>query len=64
MQILTESRDSILNVRKLSAMLRKDSGRQFSDVIAITKARCPVVKFRHVASGLDGDISIDNRLDL
>ncbi|ESO82957.1 hypothetical protein LOTGIDRAFT_236894 [Lottia gigantea] len=35
-----------------------------SNVICITGARCPVVKFKHVLTGLECDISINNRLAL
>lgn len=50
-------------VRKISDLLYTNSD-VFSRVIHISNARCPVVKFIHVQSGLKCDLSINNRLAL
>lgn len=46
----------------VSKMLRRCNG--FNNILVIKSARCPLVKFEHVQSGLKCDLSMNNRLAL
>jgi len=45
---------------KIAGILRHS--KDFTKVVAVPRARCPVVKFVHTPSGINCDMSINNRL--
>jgi len=47
-------------IRKIASILRAD--RNFRDVMAVTGAKVPIVKFYHRGYRLDGDVSLYNVL--
>lgn len=48
--------EKIVNALKLSGRMM--------DILSIPSAKVPIVKFRHLASKLEGDISLYNRLSI
>ncbi|TNM89494.1 hypothetical protein fugu_003728 [Takifugu bimaculatus] len=54
--------DCISLIESLARLLRKHSG--VKNVLPITTAKVPIVKFYHVQTGLEGDISLYNTLAL
>uniref|UniRef100_A0A674NRY5 CCHC-type domain-containing protein n=1 Tax=Takifugu rubripes TaxID=31033 RepID=A0A674NRY5_TAKRU len=52
--------DCISLIESLARLLRKHSG--VKNVLPITTAKVPIVKFYHVQTGLEGDISLYNTL--
>ncbi|XP_077330955.1 terminal uridylyltransferase 7 isoform X2 [Lithobates pipiens] len=57
-----EALDSIRTIEELARHLRKHQG--LRNILPITTAKVPIVKFYHVRSGLEGDISLYNTLAL
>ncbi|XP_068093297.1 terminal uridylyltransferase 7 [Hyperolius riggenbachi] len=57
-----EELDSIRTIEELARHLRKHQG--LRNILPITTAKVPIVKFYHVRSGLEGDISLYNTLAL
>ncbi|XP_041436095.1 terminal uridylyltransferase 7 isoform X2 [Xenopus laevis] len=57
-----EELDSIRTIEELARLLRKHQG--LRNILPITTAKVPIVKFYHVRSGLEGDISLYNTLAL
>ncbi|CAI9591881.1 unnamed protein product [Staurois parvus] len=57
-----EPLDSIRTIEELARHLRKHQG--LRNILPITTAKVPIVKFYHVRSGLEGDISLYNTLAL
>ncbi|XP_040211440.1 terminal uridylyltransferase 7 isoform X6 [Rana temporaria] len=57
-----EGLDSIRTIEELARHLRKHQG--LRNILPITTAKVPIVKFYHVRSGLEGDISLYNTLAL
>ncbi|KAM5191607.1 terminal uridylyltransferase 7 [Mantella aurantiaca] len=57
-----EDLDSIKTIEELARHLRKHQG--LRNILPITTAKVPIVKFYHVRSGLEGDISLYNTLAL
>ncbi|KAE8633221.1 hypothetical protein XENTR_v10001819 [Xenopus tropicalis] len=57
-----EELDSIRTIEDLARLLRKHQG--LRNILPITTAKVPIVKFYHVRSGLEGDISLYNTLAL
>ncbi|XP_018425750.1 PREDICTED: terminal uridylyltransferase 7 [Nanorana parkeri] len=57
-----ETLDSIRTIEELARHLRKHQG--LRNILPITTAKVPIVKFFHVRSGLEGDISLYNTLAL
>lgn len=49
-------------LKSLARLLRKYSG--VKKVLPITTAKVPIVKFYHIQTGLEGDISLNNTLAL
>lgn len=66
--MMLEDRDSIDDddyiriIESLARQLRKHSG--LKNILPITTAKVPIVKFYHVQTGLEGDISLYNTLAL
>ncbi|XP_033947738.1 terminal uridylyltransferase 7 isoform X2 [Pseudochaenichthys georgianus] len=54
--------DCISIIESLARMLRKHPG--LKNILPITTAKVPIVKFYHVRTGLEGDISLYNTLAL
>uniref|UniRef100_A0A8C9U4C1 Terminal uridylyl transferase 7 n=1 Tax=Scleropages formosus TaxID=113540 RepID=A0A8C9U4C1_SCLFO len=54
--------DCLSIIDQLARLLRKHSG--LRNILPITTAKVPIVKFFHVRSGLEGDISLYNTLAL
>ncbi|KAM6958788.1 terminal uridylyltransferase 7 [Aplochiton taeniatus] len=54
--------DCISIIESLARLLRKHSG--LKNILPITTAKVPIVKFYHVRTGLEGDISLYNTLAL
>ncbi|XP_057688013.1 terminal uridylyltransferase 7 [Corythoichthys intestinalis] len=54
--------DCINIIERLAKLLRKHP--DFRNILPITTAKVPIVKFYHVRTGLEGDISLYNRLAL
>lgn len=52
--------DAVATVHALARLLR--SKRSLVDVIAISSAKVPIVKFRHSATRIESDISVYNLL--
>ncbi|XP_040272937.1 terminal uridylyltransferase 7 isoform X1 [Bufo bufo] len=57
-----EELDSIRTIEELARQLRRHQG--LRNILPITTAKVPIVKFYHVRSGLEGDISLYNTLAL
>ncbi|KAM3937770.1 terminal uridylyltransferase 7 isoform 2-T2 [Leptodactylus fuscus] len=57
-----EELDSIRTIEELGRHLRRHQG--LRNILPITTAKVPIVKFYHVRSGLEGDISLYNTLAL
>ncbi|XP_054467122.1 terminal uridylyltransferase 7 isoform X1 [Anoplopoma fimbria] len=57
-----EDVDCISIIESLARMLRKHPG--LKNILPITTAKVPIVKFYHVRTGLEGDISLYNTLAL
>ncbi|KAM4706980.1 terminal uridylyltransferase 7 [Discoglossus pictus] len=57
-----EELDCIRTIEDLARLLRKHQG--LRNILPITTAKVPIVKFYHVRSGLEGDISLYNTLAL
>ncbi|XP_069084349.1 terminal uridylyltransferase 7 isoform X2 [Pleurodeles waltl] len=57
-----EELDCVKIIEDLAKVLRKHSG--LRNILPITTAKVPIVKFFHVRSGLEGDISLYNTLAL
>ncbi|XP_072260174.1 terminal uridylyltransferase 7 [Pyxicephalus adspersus] len=57
-----EDLDSIRMIEELAKHLRKHQG--LRNILPITTAKVPIVKFYHARSGLEGDISLYNTLAL
>ncbi|KAM4807983.1 terminal uridylyltransferase 7 [Rhinophrynus dorsalis] len=57
-----EELDCIRTIEDLARLLRKHEG--LRNILPITTAKVPIVKFYHVRSGLEGDISLYNTLAL
>ncbi|XP_018114592.1 terminal uridylyltransferase 7 isoform X2 [Xenopus laevis] len=57
-----EELDSIRTIEDLARLLRKHQG--LRNILPITTAKVPIVKFYHARSGLEGDISLYNTLAL
>ncbi|XP_066460192.1 terminal uridylyltransferase 7 [Eleutherodactylus coqui] len=57
-----EELDSIRTIEELARHLRRHQG--LRNILPITTAKVPIVKFYHVRSGLEGDISLYNTLAL
>ncbi|XP_069817868.1 terminal uridylyltransferase 7 [Dendropsophus ebraccatus] len=57
-----EELDSIRTIEDLARLLRRHQG--LRNILPITTAKVPIVKFYHVRSGLEGDISLYNTLAL
>ncbi|XP_069481819.1 terminal uridylyltransferase 7 isoform X2 [Ambystoma mexicanum] len=57
-----EDLDCVRIIEDLARVLRKHSG--LRNILPITTAKVPIVKFFHVRSGLEGDISLYNTLAL
>lgn len=57
-----EELDCVKIIEDLARVLRKHSG--LRNILPITTAKVPIVKFFHVRSGLEGDISLYNTLAL
>lgn len=57
-----EELDSVRTIEELARHLRKHQG--LRNILPITTAKVPIVKFYHVRSGLEGDISLYNTLAL
>ncbi|KAM9330719.1 terminal uridylyltransferase 7 [Gastrophryne carolinensis] len=57
-----EELDSIRTIEELARHLRKHQG--LKNILPITTAKVPIVKFYHGRSGLEGDISLYNTLAL
>ncbi|MEE6459584.1 hypothetical protein FKM82_000660 [Ascaphus truei] len=57
-----EGLDCIRTIEDLARLLRKHQG--LRNVLSITTAKVPIVKFYHARSGLEGDISLYNTLAL
>ncbi|XP_034451806.1 terminal uridylyltransferase 4 [Hippoglossus hippoglossus] len=54
--------DCITHIESLARLLRKHPG--LKNILPITTAKVPIVKFYHVRTGLEGDISLYNTLAL
>ncbi|XP_045068190.1 terminal uridylyltransferase 4 isoform X1 [Coregonus clupeaformis] len=61
-QETAEGLDCISIIESLARLLRKHPG--LSNILPITTAKVPIVKFYHVRTGLEGDISLYNTLAL
>uniref|UniRef100_A0A8C9TX98 RNA uridylyltransferase n=1 Tax=Scleropages formosus TaxID=113540 RepID=A0A8C9TX98_SCLFO len=61
-QETSEGLDCLSIIDQLARLLRKHSG--LRNILPITTAKVPIVKFFHVRSGLEGDISLYNTLAL
>ncbi|XP_029573951.1 terminal uridylyltransferase 7 isoform X2 [Salmo trutta] len=61
-QETTEGLDCISIIESLARLLRKHPG--LRNILPITTAKVPIVKFYHVRTGLEGDISLYNTLAL
>nr|XP_033783592.1 terminal uridylyltransferase 7 isoform X2 [Geotrypetes seraphini] len=57
-----EELDCIKTIEELGRNLKKHMG--LRNILPITTAKVPIVKFLHIRSGLDGDISLYNTLGL
>lgn len=57
-----EELDSIRTIEEMGRHLRRHQG--LRNILPITTAKVPIVKFYHVRSGLEGDISLYNTLAL
>ncbi|XP_032069011.1 terminal uridylyltransferase 7 isoform X1 [Thamnophis elegans] len=57
-----EGLDCIIIIKELARVLKKHSG--LRNILPITTAKVPIVKFYHVRSGLEVDISLYNTLAL
>ncbi|XP_051547805.1 terminal uridylyltransferase 7-like isoform X2 [Myxocyprinus asiaticus] len=57
-----EGLDSIAIIESLAKALRKHQG--VRNILPITTAKVPIVKFYHIKTGLEGDISLYNTLAL
>ncbi|KAK7934386.1 hypothetical protein WMY93_005282 [Mugilogobius chulae] len=57
-----EDDDCIKIIESLARLLKKHSG--LKNILPITTAKVPIVKFYHVQTGLEGDISLYNTLAL
>ncbi|XP_069618070.1 terminal uridylyltransferase 7 isoform X2 [Ranitomeya imitator] len=57
-----EELDSIKTIEELARHLRRHQG--LRNILPITTAKVPIVKFYHARSGLEGDISLYNTLAL
>ncbi|KAM8960586.1 terminal uridylyltransferase 7 [Pelodytes ibericus] len=57
-----EDLDCIRTIEELARLLRKHQG--LRNILSITSAKVPIVKFYHLRSGLEGDISLYNTLAL
>nr|XP_034350566.1 terminal uridylyltransferase 7-like [Arvicanthis niloticus] len=57
-----EELDCVRTIEELAQVLRKHSG--LRDILTITTAKVPIVKFFHLRSGLEVDISLHNTLAL
>ncbi|XP_051980538.1 uncharacterized protein LOC127641568 [Xyrauchen texanus] len=61
-QDTAEGLDSIAIIESLAKALRKHQG--VRNILPITTAKVPIVKFYHIKTGLEGDISLYNTLAL
>uniref|UniRef100_A0A4W5K8B9 Poly(A) RNA polymerase mitochondrial-like central palm domain-containing protein n=1 Tax=Hucho hucho TaxID=62062 RepID=A0A4W5K8B9_9TELE len=59
-QETAEGLDCISIIESLDRLLRKHPG--LRNILPITTAKVPIVKFYHVRTGLEGDISLHNTL--